>query len=1099
MKTKIFLFAIATCISAILANARTAPTLPKAQALESGKTYYLYNVDCDRFVSRRGWGAPIAKTDEGTTIKISLVNGSQYNIQYENCNDYWYSSWGGAVDIYYDGSLEANRFQIRAVTNGYTIQRVYGNPEGDFVGYDGSNVNYITTGVKGENIVWQLFDPIEAARFIAKRNLYRALESNVQYNIDEYETVYENEAYSNTDIQAAADKLNNALYITNRYESQDWSDYPILFSSPNQDWECYSGSTTFFSQGINDGAKTTLQATIDIDDNSTLVYKTSSLHNKVYLDDELVAYNNNSQAINGNIRHFIEMKPGKHIIKWTFENYGSHISQGYVGEIGIEKTPTIYVSLPRPGSIGTEVLKETDHLQNVRKLVVSGPMNSEDWDKIMLMTSLFTLDLTNADIKEIPEKQLSRYYHNNNLSFFHEVKLPAKLDIINDYAFQDSYIENISFPEGLTTIGRYAFCGTKIKEAIIPESVNSIGEYAFASNHFLSNVLFPASAKVIPKWCFYNCQGLMPFEIPEGIISIGREAFCRCYSFSTNIPSSVSHIDRGAFNNCNLNNVIIHENVNVSEAAFEYCKLKTIEFPTSMFNAPINVVQYCTNLTDIYLKSPTIVTPNNMLYGCDKNILTIHVPDYLVSAYKLDSYWYNYKIEGFNTSEIKDWYVKRDLILEASTRLEGQPSLSFEEWGTLKISGDKPMTINNLNTCKDWDAGSRWNTMILSECNSISINGDYTHRVYTPEKRWVFICLPFDTKVGDIKCEASFAIRYYDGANRAKNGSGGSWKNFSNDDIIPAGTGFILQTSKECSTFFKAQDNATKQFVFSNNEYVKKLNENISANTADKGWNLVGNPWLSYYNIHKVNFTAPITIWNVSNQNYTAYSIIDDDYAILPNQAFFVQCPDEINSISLPIDGRQLTSVIENQNGVKAYGPQKQTRWLIDIELSDGNLTDKTRFVMNEEASIDYETQHDASKFFSMDPNVPQIYTIENDVQLAINERPLGEGTLQIGFKVATDGNYTILASRNQFQKIVLVDNETGIETDLATGSYTFSANKGTNEERFFLRINGAIVTDIKGISTQILKEEWIYNLNGQRINQPQKGLNIINRKKVLK
>ena len=45
-------------------------------------------------------------------------------------------------------------------------------------------------------------------------------------------------------------------------------------------------------------------------------------------------------------------------------------------------------------------------------------------------------------------------------------------------------------------------------------------------------------------------------------------------------------------------------------------------------------------------------------------------------------------------------------------------------------------------------------------------------------------------KVSDITTEngASYAIRYYDGASRAEFGVGGNWKNYSPDDIIPAGT-----------------------------------------------------------------------------------------------------------------------------------------------------------------------------------------------------------------------------------------------------------------------------------------------------------------------
>ena len=398
--------------------------------------------------------------------------------------------------------------------------------------------------------------------------------------------------------------------------------------------------------------------------------------------------------------------------------------------------------------------------------------------------------------------------------------------------------------------------------------------------------------------------------------------------------------------------------------------------------------------------------------------------------------------------------------------------------------------------------------MMLSNTDKVNITGELSENVRTTAKEWFFLTLPFDTKVGDITTSAtdtgeptSYAIRYYDGAQRATTGTGSNWKNYSADDIIPAGTGFIYQTSKAAYSKFVAQNNKSKQYILSNKEFVKALEANPSDVTANKGWNLVGNPWQTYYNIHKLNFTAPITVWgknSYGNWTYMAYSIIDDNYAIKPLEAIFVQCPDEVNSISFPIDGRQLTSKIESQNAARVATPSE--RKLIDVVLSSGDMSDKTRFVLNPEASLDYEISCDASKFFSMDGSVPQIYTVENGTQMAINERPLGNGTVQVGFRVAQDGQYTISAPRNGFQNIVLVDNETGIETDLSSSEgYAFSADKGTDESRFVLRVGGVVVTGIDGAATMSQQSETCYNLQGQRIAEPQKGLYIVNGKKVMK
>lgn len=1098
MKLKTLLtLAIASIGSLQGAWARTAPTLLETTTLESGKTYYLYNASSDRFLYQNGETPEIVQ-GRATSVFVTQTSDKTYMLQFSNNNRYIWTSGG---DLNTQTGIDSDvYFRIETTEGGYIIRRNKNYNDNHYVGYNGTtraNSNVASDG----NTLWQFISSDlkdEVDMYTAKTHLNSALSiaETTNYEVSDYNDIYEDATQTASQIASAADRLYEGINISGRMH-MSWSDYPILFAFHNSGWRTYDNE--YESPVFKDGGRVTITATVNVDEDATMVYDARNLYNKVYLDDELVAYNNNGQALYSGKNHYVEMGPGKHVIKWVFENDGSGNLSGYLFNVGIERTPTITVSLLEPGSLGTEVLKNTDHIQNVRKLVISGPMNSDDWARIMMMTSLFTLDLTDAEITEIPESQLSYDSHRNNLYFFHEVKLPKTLKVIGDYAFKGSDISETELPDGLTTIGYRAFYNTRLPQAIIPETVTSIGENAFGENYYLNNVSYPVAAKVIPDNCFNNCQHLQPFEIPEGITSIGYRAFYECYSYRTNIPASVTSIGSYAFNNCNLDNVVIRENVSVSNEAFEYCKLKTIEFPTTMWSAPSRVVKYCTKMTDIYLKSPTMVTPNSILEGCNKSILTVHVPDYLVNTYKQDSYWYNYNIVGFNTADIKDWYINQPLTLGADARIAGQPNIHMERSGSIKISGDAPMTIDDLWTCKDWNAGAGWNTMLLSTCDNVSVSGKYTHRVYTPSERWVFICLPFDTKVDDITSNSSFAIRYYDGANRAENGSGGNWKNYSKDDIIPAGTGFILQTSRECSTWFTAQDNASKQYVFQNKEFVKALEANVSESNANKGWNLVGNPWLSYYNIHKLNFTAPITVWNVNNRNYTAYSIIDDDYAIKPSEAFFVQCPDEVNSISFPIDGRQLTSVIESQNAARPYGQVVNERKLIDVELSDGELTDKTRFVVNPEAEMSYELNRDASKFFSMDAAVPQIYTIENGELLAINERPIGEGTVQIGFRVAVDGEYIITAPRNGFTNITLVDNETGIETDLSLEEgYTFSASAGTNDSRFLLRVGGTVVTEIVDMKQNDVKANRYFNLNGQNVTTPTKGIYVVNGKKVV-
>jgi len=902
-------------------------------------------------------------------------------------------------------------------------------------------------------------------------------------------------------LQEAADMLNEAVKASGTVQLPEWSDYRIMFELKDKwNYSSYGFSTGY----IGVGKSMLLTAIVDVNDNATMAFnyyeenKSESYNDQmeVYLDGDL-QYVVNRYEYNDQ-RYFVEMEPGVHEITWKYKVDGDEniLNIGHIYNIGICKTPTMYVSLKEPGSLGTEVLKNTEHIKNVRKLVVRGEMNDDDWDRIVMMTSLFSLDLTDAIAAEVPDEKLSKYY-NSSLSFLHEVKLPKTLKRIGKYVFYGTYLDAISFPDELETIDAYAFCGTRIKEAILPESVTMIGKSAFSANQSLETVSYPAAAQTVPDYCFSGCKVLQPFDLPEGIASIGCQAFYQCYSFDTSIPSTVSNIGYEAFQNSGITNVVVNESTTIDNYAFNNCiNLTFVELPTTMYDVPYSMLSYCSNLRDVYLKSPTVAKPNSVFYNNTMPNITLHVPDYLVNAYKQDDYWYNCNIEGFNTAEVHDWQVLQLLKMGAGERFQGSPNVHISEQGSWTLSGDDAMTLNDFSTVRNGNSLST-STLLLSTCDNIRILGNYVHKYYTESNMWYFVTLPFDTKVGDIESTASFAVRYYDGANRAKNGTGGNWKNYSKDDIIPAGTGFIFQTSKSVWSSFKAQNNDSKQFVFANKEFVKSLITNKSDVTANKGWNLVGNPWLTYYNIHKLNFAAPITVWNVSNQNYSAYSIIDDDYAIEPLQAFFVQCPDEINSISFPIDGRQLTSTIESQNAVRRRNIQSE-RKLVDIELSNGEMSDKTRFVLNEHASVNYETNCDASKFFSMSAEVPQIYTVYEGVEYAINERPMAEGVLTLGVKIPADGTYTIKAIRNQVGDVILLDKETGVQTLLNNGEYTFSANAGQTEDRFEIRFSSIIADSINKVEGEQTNETDYFNLNGQRVLNPTKGVYVVKGKKVI-
>ena len=1130
LKNLLTVFIVSIC-AVQNAWARVAPTIPEGKTLESGQSYYLYNVQEGKFACHSATNSDYAALGTyGDKVTITATsNVGEYTIQWANNNYYWY---GYDSYIYSYGTSDLNYFYIAESSMGYTIQRSSQNTSyykaDEYVGYNGNNGDRLNPALAEGSIHWRLMSVDEAEHYMAKHKLFTYLEVADQYNfyITQYELVYNNPDATTADLDLAQATLGSALDMSSNYVSPNWTEYPILFqNNTNNKWTLYDGNTKLEwyvnSPDAGTELESTLTATVNVDEDATFAYTyQGSAYStlRVYCDGQLVQIISSNQSYNNAKRYYIEMQPGKHDVSWTclFNDAVGHWGWGFghsLSEIGIQNTPTIIPATTTvEGQLGTEVLKLTDPVSNVKKIVIKGVIGDDDWTTIGLMANAFSIDMSGATATNIPAYQFTK----DKYPFLHSVKLPQGITSIGESAFNRSDIEDeITFPNTLETIGNSAFSGSKVKTAYMHNNITSVGYRAFEDCYFLEYASWSSAASSIPDNCFNACCNLRTFDIPEGVTDIRDGAFRSALLFNPRFPTTIKRIYYDAFWNSGTDQLVIPEDVTVAFHAFGHCNnLVYAEWPTSFDYAgggtdgTNNVVVECPKLENVYLKSPTKVLYDGQSFfsGNTLSDITLHVPDYLVTTYKLDPYWSQCNVVGFDSEDISDWTVKQPLKL-ASERINGTPNLHVMGSGQIEVSGNEVQDIGNLSinfnnrgvyddNWKYYDV--QWGFM-LSNTNSVNITGELSENICTGGGKWYFITLPFDTKVSDISNtnNASYAIRYYDGANRASFGTGSNWKNYGPEDIIPAGTGFILQTNKVTYSKFVAQENPTKQYILSNNEFVKALEAHDSEVTANKGWNLVGNPWQTYYNIHKLNFTAPITVWDNYNNRYDAYSIIDDDYAIKPLEAFFVQCPDEVNSISFPIDGRQLTDVIESVSGARQFG--KSTRKLVDIELTNGEMTDKTRFVLNPQAKMDYETSCDASKFFSMDNSVPQIYTIENGVQMAINERPANDGVVTIGMKIPADGTYIIKSERTALKEAVIVDKLNGTETTLSAEGYTFSAHAGTIDNRFELHLSASETTGIKELKDSSIEElKSFYNLNGQRMSAPQKGINVVNGKKVI-
>ena len=753
----------------------------------------------------------------------------------------------------------------------------------------------------------------------------------------------------------------------------------------------------------------------------------------------------------------------------------------------------IEVTVATAGTLGEEILKQVEYVDLVNEITISGPLNDDDYYQLKeRMPNLTAINLQNVSVTTLPN---SLFYNKQKLT---SAVLPSTLINTGTYTFENcSSLTDVTLPEGLTTIGSstFSYC-EKLQDIAIPQSVTTIENSAFYNCSALKTVTVPENVKTINSNTFYNCTALQAASLPQNITTIGSGAFYNCKSLAAiELPSALTRLEYNAFYGCiGLTEVVIPAKVSYCDYTFYNCS--NIKKITCYASVP-----------------PTLSGDIDILYNVDKSNVELLVPAWSVSEYKLTAGWDDFVNINALSGDVSDIFVTAGkLTLDESTRPTNEPNVTVSPTGKLIVNGTDAFSMTSYKQQhslefypyaydhEDYD-NSTYSSMISNSstmrADNVSLDLVFADGNY---KTWAFVTMPFDCNMSDVKIstDAQMVIRYYDGESRAAAGAS-NWKDVTADMTLNAGQGYIIQLSDTATVSFPAINNDNKNRIFSNANISRSLNEYTSEFSHNRSWNYIGNPFQCYYDIRFLNYSSPITYY--CGRSYVAVSPLDDAFILAPMQAFFVQKPLDASEITFDIEGRQLDATVREIT-TQASTANNAERKVFDFVLNDKNgACDKTRIVINAKMTLGYESSRDASKFMSDNKTTAQLYTMDaTGTRYAINERPLDNGIVKVGFYAGAAGTYSIEMPRGNYNegKVILIDNELKTENDLSNGGiYTFKSEAGYSNSRFEIEFSHSLssidgITDASiavnasknsiNVSAPINSSIAVYNVSGQTI-----------------
>ncbi len=200
--------------------------------------------------------------------------------------------------------------------------------------------------------------------------------------------------------------------------------------------------------------------------------------------------------------------------------------------------------------------------------------------------------------------------------------VPSTVTNIATCAFSGSRLESITLPQALKTIGGSVFSGmTKLESITIPPSVTTIGSGAFKGCPRLKEIDIPASVQSIGTSAFAENTALVKAHLPEGLTRIEGWLFDGCTNLNeVNMPVGLNYIGMAAFRDCrSLPAFQIPQGVTSIDAyAFQGCSTPTaLTIPEKVEDVGWDAFLGCRGLEEVTIGGSVTALKGGTFYECD--------------------------------------------------------------------------------------------------------------------------------------------------------------------------------------------------------------------------------------------------------------------------------------------------------------------------------------------------------------------------------------------------------------------------------------------------------------------------------------------------